>query len=203
MSQETAMQTWDLQKKNRTRTGERGMIPIPLPAMGVFPTTDGHIMAYILAPAGEDLPALIDWMRERGMAGDLDEEPYKSIAGELNMAMITQAMTNPAQAGQFVGALMHMSELVTRFFASLSSVEAYEEGQQRRLLIGIVSTPKTLAENTQLRARDWFQPIEFPNLGVTLEFPGAPYRLSETPVEIGRPPRLGEHTDAVLGALTA
>ncbi|MCZ2108047.1 MAG: CoA transferase [Dehalococcoidia bacterium] len=206
ISQETAMQTWDLQKRNRTRTGERGMIPIALPATGVYETTDGHILSFVLAPAGEEFPALVDWMRDRGMAGDMDDEPYRSIASELNMSYITRVMSDPGQAaqvGNVVAAMAHMNDLVKAFFATLSSVEAYEEGQRRRLLIGIVSTPKTLAENTQLRARDWFQKLDFPDLGVTLEFPGAPYRLSETPVQIGRPPRLGEHTDAILGALTA
>ena len=203
MSQETAMQTWDFQKKNRVRSGERGMIPIALPASGVYETTDGHIMSYILAPAGEEFPALVDWMREAGLAGDMDEEPYKSVANELNMGYLTRVMTDPAAAAAVIPALMHMNDLVKAFFATLSSVEAYEEGQHRRLLIGIVSTPKTLAENTQLRARHWFQTLEFPDLGASVEFPGGPYRLSETPVQIGRPPRLGEHTDAVLGALKA
>ena len=79
--------------------------------------------------------------------------------------------------------------------------EAYEEGQSRRLLVGIVSTPKDLAENTQLRARDWYQPMPFDYLGATIEFMGPPYRLSETPAVIARPPRLGEHTAEVLGAI--
>ncbi len=34
--------------------------------------------------------------------------------------------------------------------------------------------------------------------GETLRFPGPPLRMSVTPLEPGRPPRLGEHTEAVL-----
>ncbi|GIW17560.1 CoA transferase [Tepidiforma sp.] len=200
MAQETAMQTWDFQKRNRVRTGELGMLPIPLPATGVAKCTDGYVSLYILAPAGKDLPALVDWMREKGLQGPLDDEPYRTIVNQLNMAWLTQLMSNPAAAADVLPHIPVITKTILDFFATMSAREAYEEGQQRQLLIGIVSTPKDIAENTQLRARDWFVRIESP-LGGTVEFPGPPYRLSETPAVIARPPRLGEHTDAILAQL--
>jgi benzylsuccinate CoA-transferase BbsE subunit len=202
MSQETAMQQWDLQKTNRARQGERGAIPIPLPGIGVYPTTDGHVVCYVLAPGGAEFSELVAWMREKGMAGDLDQEPYRGICDSLNMGFLTQLTREPARAGEAIPALMHINALLTAFFASMPAREAYEEGQKRRLLQGIVSTPKDLAENTQLRSRNWFRKLEFDYLNAVIEFPGAPYRLSDTPVVIGRPPRLGEHTDEVLAALS-
>jgi benzylsuccinate CoA-transferase BbsE subunit len=200
MAQETAMQTWDFQKRNRTRTGELGMLPIPLPATGVAKCKDGYVSLYILAPAGKDLPALVDWMREKGMQGPLDDEPYRTIVNQLNMAWLTQLMSNPAAAGEILQHLPVITKTILDFFATISAREAYEEGQRRQLLIGIVSTPKDIAENAQLRARDWFVRIESP-IGGTVEFPGPPYRLSETPAVISRPPRLGEHTDEILASL--
>jgi benzylsuccinate CoA-transferase BbsE subunit len=200
MAQETAMQTWDFQKRNRTRTGELGMLPIPLPATGVAKCKDGYVSLYILAPAGKDLPALVDWMREKGMQGPLDDEPYRTIVNQLNMAWLTQLMSNPAAAGEILQHLPVITKTILDFFATMSAREAYEEGQRRQLLIGIVSTPKDIAENAQLRARDWFVRIESP-IGGTVEFPGPPYRLSETPAVISRPPRLGEHTDEILASL--
>lgn len=202
LNQETAMQTWDLQKRNRVRTGERGMLPVALPGVGVYPCADGGFATlYVLAPGGADFPELVDWMRERGMAADLDDEPYADLCARLNMAMLTQALGNPEQLVAIAPALNHVNEVVSRFMASMSHIEAYEEGQKRRLLVGIVSTPKDLAENTQLRARNWFRELTFDDLGATLEFPGPPYRLSATPALIGRPPRLGEHTEALLGSI--
>ncbi len=202
MAQETAMQTWDFQKRNRTRTGELGMLPIPLPATGAVPCRDGYVYLYILAPAGKDLPALVDWMREKGMQGPLDDEPYATIINQLNMAWLTQLMSNPAAAGEILQHLPVITRAINEFFATMTAREAYEEGQQRQLLIGIVSTPKDIAENTQLRARNWFVQIESPVDGRMLEFPGPPYRLSETPALISRPPRLGEHTEAILASLS-
>ncbi len=202
MSQETAMQTWDLQRRNRTRTGERGLIPVPLPGMGVYESKGGgYVTLYILAPSGADFPEMVSWMRERGMAADLDEEPYRTTCESLNLGTLSQVMANPQSAVALFPQLSHLNDVVTQFIASLTATEAYEEGQQRRLSVGIVSTAKDLAENRQLRARHWFRTIDFDSLGAAVEFPGAPYRLSETPVEIARPPRLGEHTHQVLASL--
>ncbi len=201
MSQETAMQTWDFQKKNRMRSGERGMIPIQIPGTGTLKTKDGYISVYVIAPAGGDMPDLIDWLREEGKQEDLDDEPYATIIAQLNMGWLTQLMSNPAEAGKVIMALPHINEVIQKFFAAKTAREAYEEGQNRRLLIGIVSTPKDLVENRQLRARGWY--VEWPEApaGGATEFPGPPYRLTETPAAVSRPPKLGEHTDAVLAAL--
>ena len=202
ISQETAMQTWDLQKRNRSRTGERGMLPIALPGLGVYNCKGGgHVFSYVLAPGGADFPELIAWMHERGMAEDLTQEPYVSTCASLNMGLLTRVMGDPTAAASVVPQLVHINDVMKRFFATLTAVEAYEQGQGRRLLIGIVSTPKDLAENTQLRARDWFRRLEFEFLNASVEFPGPPYRLSETPATFTRPPRLGEHTEAVLATL--
>lgn len=201
MSQETAMQTWDFQNKNRVRAGAQGGIPIAIPGSGTLKTKDGYILLYIIAPAGGDLPELVDWMRDEGGAADLDEEPYASLIAQLNMGWLTQLMSNPEDAMKYIPLLPHVNEVIADFFAGKTARQAYEEGQERRLLIGIVSTPKDLAENRQLRERGWY--VNFPEApaGNPVEFPGPPYRLSESPAIISRPPRLGEHTAAVLGAL--
>ena len=201
MSQETAMETWDLQKRNRVRTGERGMIPVALPAIGVYPTLDGWCSLFVLAPGGADFPELVAWMREKGMAGDLDDEPYRSTCDGLNMAMLTQLIGDPGSALAVFPQLGHINDVIRAFMARMTSKQAYEEGQGRRLLVGIVSTPRDLAENTQLRSRGWYRGLPFDYLATTLDFPGPPYVLSATPAVVARPPRLGEHTEEVLRAL--
>jgi crotonobetainyl-CoA:carnitine CoA-transferase CaiB-like acyl-CoA transferase len=203
MAQETAMQFWDLQKKNRFRTGFSGGVPVTLPAMGVYPTSDGWVMTFILSPAGADLPGLIDWMRERGFVEDLDQEPYASLIGRLNMAYITPVLADPHALDDELPEMHHIHDVVAKFLQSMTAREAYEGGQRRHLLVGIVSTPKDLAEDSQLRARNWFRPVTFDYLNRTFEFPGPPFKLSDTPMRITRPPRLGEHTAAVLAELAA
>ncbi|OAI38767.1 hypothetical protein AYO38_09045 [bacterium SCGC AG-212-C10] len=201
MSQETAMQNWDLQKRNRKRSGALGSLPVQLPGAGIYKAKDGYVSLFVIAPGGEDIPVLIDWMREGGMAGDLDEEPYASLLATFTMGTVTQYMMDITKATEVIPLLSHINARVIDFIATLNANDAYEEGQRRRLLVGIVSTPKNLAENTQLRARGWFRELEFEFLKAAIEFPGPPYNLSETPAVISRPPRLGEHTDEVLAAL--
>lgn len=199
MNQETAMQTWDLQKRNRVRTGERGMLPIQLPGAGNYHCQDGDVFCYILAPGGSDFPVLLEWMKELGMQEDLEEEPFISVCNSLNMAFLTRILGDASEAQSMLPQLTHINEVMQRFYGSMTAREAYTEGQKRRILNGLVSSPKDLAENEQLRVRDWF--VTLPLNGGSVEFPGAPYRLSGTPVVIGRPPRLGEHTDEILSSL--
>ena len=201
MSMETAMMTWDLQKRNRTRTGALGMLPVQLPGAGVYEASDGWVSFFVVAPGGADWPELVAWMKERGMAGDLEEEPYASLIASLNMATLTRVVGDPEVAKAVMPQFIHINDQLKAFVATMTARQAYEEGQGRRLLVGICSTPKDLAENAQLRARDWFQQLEFEFLNATVEFTGPPYRLSDTPTVIRRPPALGEHTAEILGNL--
>ena len=196
VAQETAMMQWDFQRTNRGRTGEFGIFQIPLPGSHVYPTSDGYVTTYVAAPGGADLPVLIDWMRENDAHGDLDEEPYQGIVGDLNFAFLTKVLSNPSDFPDVFEALAHVDAVIAQFFLGLSAREAYEEGQARRLLIGIVSTPRDLVENPQLRARNWYKILEVQNTEV--KFPGVPYRLSRTPAELSSPPTLNSDPDIVL-----
>ena len=199
MAEETAMQSYDLQKNVRNRTGTRGALPIPVPGMGPYEAADGWIWSYVGAPGGAAWTVLLDWMAGEGKAEDLTDEPYVSTVAELNMRFLTAVVLNPDSAKEKKPVLAHIDEVLMRFFKSKPKWELYEQGQQRRLLIGIVSTPEDLAKNPQLEARRWFQDVRHDDLGDTLRYPGPPYRLSETPWQLARrPPMLGEHTNEVL-----
>ncbi|HKS90518.1 MAG TPA: CoA transferase [Tepidiformaceae bacterium] len=200
MSQETAMMYWDFQKHNRTRTGSSGALAIALPGLGEYEAADGHVFLFVPAPAGAEFPVLVDWMRERGMQGQLDDEPYKSLCDNLNYRFLTSIAGDPARLAATMKDMQVIDEQLRQFVKSMPAVEMYEEGQRRRLLVGLVSTPRDIATNRQLRARNWFETIDFGD-GVEVEFPGAPYRLSETPAQISHPPRLGEHSREVLAGL--
>ncbi len=198
MAQETAMQTYDLNKAVRNRTGTRGALPFPVPGMGPYPANDGWIWAYVGTPGGAPWPELLQWMEDEGQAENLGEEPYRSTVAGLNLRFLSVLVLNPEEAKPKLPILQHVDEVLERFFAGKTKWELYEQGQGRRLLIGIVSTPEDLAKNPQLNARHWFQEIEHPGLGA-LRLPGPPYRLSETPWRIDRrAPSPGEHTDEVL-----
>jgi crotonobetainyl-CoA:carnitine CoA-transferase CaiB-like acyl-CoA transferase len=204
IAQETAMPQFNLQGSVRNRTGVRGALPINVPGMGPYEASDGWIWSYVGAPGGAFWTELQQWMIDEGKAEDLTEEPYHSIIAELNMRFLTQVVLNPESAKEKGPILQHIDEVLVRFYKSKPKWELYEQGQGRRLLIGIVSSPEDLAKNPQLNARDWFQDVRHDDLNDSLRYPGPPYRLSETPWRIRhRPPLLGEHNDEVLGEIGA
>ena len=74
-------------------------------------------------------------------------------------------------------------------------------------LLGDAGVPSGACQDTgevladpHLRAREMILDVDFPTRG-TYQTVGCPIKLSDSPVEIVRPPLLGEHTADVLGAL--
>jgi crotonobetainyl-CoA:carnitine CoA-transferase CaiB-like acyl-CoA transferase len=202
INQETALQTYDMLKQIRTRTGRRGVIPIDIPGIGVYSCADGEIFAYLGTPGGAPWTVMYDWMAREGKAEDLGDEPYITMVRELNLRFLTGLVQEPDKLPARIQMLTHMHEVFTRFCASMSKWTLYEEGQKQRLMLGIISTPEDLAKNPQLAAREWYEDIEHEHLGGTVRYAGPPYRLSETPVTFRRrPPLPGEHNSEVYAEL--
>lgn len=195
INQETAMQTYDMTKAIRTRTGARGMIPIDIPGIGVYECLDGQIFAYIGSPGGAPWPVMLEWMNREGKAEDLNEEPYVTIIGQLNLSFLTSLTREPEKLPERIRILSHIYQVFSRFCATMKKWTLYEEGQRQRIMIGIVSTPEDLVKSPQLIARHWLQDVEHDHLGgATVRYAGPPYRLTETPWAIRRrPPLPGEH----------
>ena len=199
INQETAMQTYDMTKAIRTRTGARGALPIDIPGIGVYECTDGQVFAYLGTPGGAPWTTMLDWMTREGMAGDLNEEPYLGLIKSLNLSFLTGLVREPEKLPERLKLLAHLYEIFAAFCASMSKWTLYEEGQKQRLMFGIVSTPEDLVKNPQLAHREWLQSVKHDDIGATVTYAGPPYRLSETPWAIRtRPPLHGEHTIEVL-----
>ena len=202
INQERAMMTYDMLKQILGRTGARGVIPIDVPGIGTYECADGYIFAYLGTPGGAPWPVTLEWMTREGKAEDLNDEPYVSLIGELNLRFLTMLMTEPEKLPERIKNLTHIHQVFARFCKSMSKWTLYEEGQHRRIMVGIVSTPEDLARNPQLAARSWYRDVKHDDLGATVRYPGPPYRLYATPPEITRrPPLPGEHNADVLGEL--
>ncbi|MPZ99825.1 MAG: hypothetical protein GEU80_10915 [Dehalococcoidia bacterium] len=200
MAQETAMQSADILGVDRERTGGAARA---LPGLGVYPTADGYIYAMCTGNAGSGFPGLVGLMRDLGGVEDLDEEPYASfIATSMNANFVLAAMQDPKKAEPLQEILGHMQEVVTRFFAAHRRQLLYEQGQERRVLLGMVSTPADISASPQLNARDWYVEVDDPGRGRRFRYPGPPWQLHGTPATVRRPaPLLGEHNGEVLGGL--
>ena len=92
-----------------------------------------------------------------------------------------------------------ISEVLAAFVAQHTAKELYHSAQRLKLLCTPVQTVADLVEDEQLRDRGYFVDVEHPELGRTFTYPGAPYKLSETPWQLrSRAPLIGEHTVDVL-----
>ena len=140
----------------------------------VFECRDGFVCI--------DCPQLAQWNRLLEVMGSPDwlhEPRYR------DRRQITE------QYPQEVDALM-APWLVTHDRSTI-----FAETQAQRIPAGPVNTMKDVVEDAHLRDRQYFTTVERDDTG-PLTYPGAPYRLSQTPWTIRRPaPRLGEHNEAI------
>ncbi|MBI2848006.1 MAG: CoA transferase [Chloroflexi bacterium] len=74
--------------------------------------------------------------------------------------------------------------------------EIYEIASRVRAPFAPVLTVGELPESPHLKARDFFVEIDHPHTGPII-YPGAPFKMSETPWQIGRAPLLGEHNQEI------
>lgn len=84
---------------------------------------------------------------------------------------------------------------------SMGRHEIFHRGQEWGMPFGMVQEPRDLANCEHLAARGFWQDIEHAEAG-RLKYPGAPFKMNETPWSARRPaPLLGEHNEEVLGTL--
>jgi len=76
------------------------------------------------------------------------------------------------------------------------SMELFVSGQEWRIPFALVLQIDELMGDPQHEARGFFQQIDHPMAG-RLTYPGAPFKMSETPPEIRRAPLLGEQNEEV------
>jgi crotonobetainyl-CoA:carnitine CoA-transferase CaiB-like acyl-CoA transferase len=171
---ELANPYWFYPRVNVQRQTCRHAQPIPTQP-GLFQCVDGKYVYYTLILADQrSWKILVNWMNEKGMAADLTEPTYDTLAGR-------QQRFGDIQS------------LIESFFLIQPAEEAYREGQARGLPLGILKAPEDLFEDVHLLAREFFTEVTQAD-GTTVRYPGPLYRFSDFEcVPTRRAPRLGEH----------
>jgi crotonobetainyl-CoA:carnitine CoA-transferase CaiB-like acyl-CoA transferase len=164
------------------RLGDRLQVAPGAVVRYCFPCQDGYVQA---------LPQLtwstfVPWMDAYGMAGELTspawQERLQTLVSDWEQEHID-----------------YSEELIAAFLGRFRKRELYAEGQQRRQLVYPVYNARDSLEDEQLRQRQYFVALEHPELGATLTYTGAPWKLSRTPWRLRRrAPLLGEHTQEIL-----
>jgi benzylsuccinate CoA-transferase BbsE subunit len=158
----------------------------------VFPCQDGYVALMGVMNAREWGP-MVEWLSSEGMAEDLGDDCWRLLVDYAGPGPLTQAAVTDEERA-------HVDEVLTRFFLQHTKDELCTEARRRRIMLFPVSTPGDLLNHPQLRARGFFVPLHHGERGETLCYPGAPFRLSETPWQLRRrAPLIGEHNDAIYG----
>jgi crotonobetainyl-CoA:carnitine CoA-transferase CaiB-like acyl-CoA transferase len=86
----------------------------------------------------------------------------------------------------------------TKFFIKHSKAELHNEAVKRGIMLYPLNKPDDLLNEEQLCRREFWAHVEHPELEENITYPGAPFKLSQTPWHItGRAPLIGEHNDEI------
>jgi crotonobetainyl-CoA:carnitine CoA-transferase CaiB-like acyl-CoA transferase len=165
-----------------------------LQLQGVWPCQDGlvHVMFLFGASIGPFTRRLMEWIYEEGYCDaatrDKDWLDYGNMLND-----------GREPAGEY----QRVTEVVGRFCADKTKAELLDAALDRILLIAPISTPRDLLDSPHFRERQFFEAVEDQVLSPEkIPAPGPWFRSSLIkPLRLGRAPRLGEHTEQVLGDL--
>ncbi len=84
--------------------------------------------------------------------------------------------------------------IVSSFTAAHTKAELLKLSLEKGFLFAPVTTVEEVVHSEHLRARDYFQPIEHPELGRSFLYPGPFAKFTQSPIAYRRrPPTVGEH----------
>jgi len=175
---------WDMNKVHVHRAGpgfDRPLGGVFQP--GIRKCKDGYVCFLLmggLIGAGSS-QGLVGWMNEEGMLPDFMKE--------VDWAKWDWAALDDKARE----VLRRMPEAVDNFLMTRTKAEVLEEGVKRRIMIYPVNTVKDIFENPQLKARDFWQEVEHPELGTTITYPGSFVKTAENPWRGQRAPLISEH----------
>jgi len=145
--------------------------------------------------------ALAKWITDIGVREELPEVVFLEMASDPSVELGAPEATAAVEATAVYSASRDAMNLIA---SRLPAIEFFVGAQQRDLPVGAVLSPEEAFENEHFVVRGMQVPVEHPELGRTVLYPGAPFRLTRTPWRIvRRPPLLGEHTDEVLAETSA
>ena len=181
---------WSLEGRNITRSGPSINLGKVI-SRTIYPCKDGAVAVSTLF--GPHLPELLELMKRDDAAEFLVDPKWLTATRFSPLPGQWQCDQEEATAAE---------EVLARWLERYTRDEIMTMAQEKELVIFPVQTVSENLENPQLKARDYFQQVEHPELGMNMTYLGAPILLSQTPWRIkGRAPLLGEHNAQVYGEL--
>jgi crotonobetainyl-CoA:carnitine CoA-transferase CaiB-like acyl-CoA transferase len=151
-------------------SGGRNLLP-----SGVYPCSDGYVQLFALQPVWDRVCLMID-------RPDLIEDPYFTAAENFTGNAVAKA---------------EFDAILLEWLFARTKQEVMEKAQSVGYFCGALNTVQDVFNDPHLAAREFFTEVDHPYTGPLL-YPGAQFKMAETPWQAGRAPLLGEHTAEVL-----
>ena len=152
-----------------------------------WPCKDGYVNYMVQGGSvAYSTRALLEWMKEDSFdTADLDAIDWEKMGyGAITPELMSQ-----------------LGEPLGDFFKGHTRAELVEGSLDRRILLFPVATPAALQDHSQLEARGYFKDLEHPELGATVQYPGAFVKSGDGEDIAGiyrRPPLIGEHNTVIF-----
>jgi crotonobetainyl-CoA:carnitine CoA-transferase CaiB-like acyl-CoA transferase len=150
----------------------------------VFPCKDGLVMFRVGTGAnlGPGQARFVKMLDEEGMAGALKGVDWS------NMDMWNASQTD----------IELWEEITLKYFANYTKAELLEKALKWDFMCVPVNSPKDIVEYRQLAARDFWEGVKYPELGTTINHPGAFCKFTGAKLpKKRRPPLIGEHNEDI------
>lgn len=149
----------------------------------IWPCKDGHVSLVLLyGRYGERLQRFVDWMASEGLAGHLEKVDWCNYDMSKISASEMKALENT----------------ILSFLAQHTKSELKEFALKEHMYMVPGNTPREIAEDSQLSARNYWKDIDHPELGTSIRYPANPCTLKENPWKASRrAPMIGEHNEEI------
>jgi crotonobetainyl-CoA:carnitine CoA-transferase CaiB-like acyl-CoA transferase len=179
---------YDLLGINLHRYGSQRDVGGAVRLPNVYPCADGYVIwLFQSGQRGKDTAALVEWMRQHGMAPDWVVE-----TDWVEFDILEVPPEIPVRLAEIFGA----------FFATKTKLEFLEWAVTSGVMLAPVQSLDDLLRDRQLESRATWRTMAVDGREGPIKIPGPPIRLSAATWEPRGPaPAAGEHNDAVLGEL--
>lgn len=182
---------WDLNQFNVRGQGPGGLIPRPAPqppirGRSIYRCKDGHVIAMFGggAQAGvvASTKALLEWANQEGYMLELKDHDWSATSAQT----VTQEDIDLR------------TRLLEEFLMTKTKAECIERAAEHAILLIPANNARDILESPQLAYREFFQPVEHPELGEVITYPGFPIIIDGARPDIQRrAPLIGEHNEEV------
>jgi crotonobetainyl-CoA:carnitine CoA-transferase CaiB-like acyl-CoA transferase len=150
-----------------------------------YPTRDGRYQIVISNPFAGGFEAVVELLGKKGFADDLGSDKYKDPESRKNREFHH-----------------HFYSQIGKCIAASGVEETWHEAQDLAIPWVPVRKPEENLNDIQWRTRETFGEVDHPELGRTFTYPRSPMLSEECPWRTGpRAPLIGEHNEAVFGAM--